>query len=96
MSDTRQILESLIEHPGWAAFRAHVEHEWGIGGDRYLQELDKALDLTDPAMATNHARQIRAARRTIEMLMRWPAEELARLSRMESEPPATLSRGGYG
>jgi len=95
MSDARRILESLIAHPGWVAFRAHVEQEWGIHGARYWQELDKALDLTDNIAAAGHARQIRAARRTIEMLMRWPEEEVARLARVESGSEETMTRGGY-
>jgi hypothetical protein len=79
--DVLEALASLDTHPGWRLFVAHVAREWGPNGQRYQTALDQALDLADDAAAASHARQVRAGRKTIELLMRWPAEEVARLTR---------------
>ena len=92
--DRVQALEALLTHPGWLAFLEHVHQEWGPSGARYTAELDRALDLTDSDAAASQARQVRAGRRVIEMLMAWPAEEIARVTRMEQKPTLTLSRRG--
>ncbi len=89
-----EALESLVTHPGWSLFVAHVEREWGANGVKYQSELDKALDLTDAEAAASQARQIRAGRRVIETLVRWPSEELARLKRQDEKGEPTLSRRG--
>lgn len=94
MSEQTQILEALLDHPGWRAFTAHVTQEWGAQGVKYNAELDKALDLTDPAMAASQARQVRAGRIVIESLLNWPSEEIARLKRQEQQPEPSLSRRG--
>ena len=89
-----EALESLILHPGWRLFVAHVEQEWGANGAKYQAELDKALNLLDDVAAASQARQIRAGRRVIETLVGWPQEEIARLKRSEAVPEPTLSRRG--
>lgn len=94
----QEALDDLLTHPGWRWFLAEVEREWGPAGVRYQQALDQALDLTDPAAAASQARQVRAARRMIEVLLKRPAEELARLKGTATGPPSPLSlasrRGG--
>ena len=90
----REALESLVTHPGWSLFTQHVTHEWGANGIRYAAEMEKALNLTDNNVAASQARQIIAARKTIENLMRWPEEELQRLQRAEQRPELTMSRRG--
>lgn len=87
-------LASLLEHPGWRLFVEHVQREWGSGGQAYAMELDKALDLVNDAAAASHARQIRAAQRVIERLIRWPSEELQRLRGREQQRDQTISRRG--
>ena len=89
-----EALESLLTHPGWRAFRAHAEREWGPSGLAYTAELDKALDLLDDSAAASQARQIRAARKVIEQLLRWPQEELRRLRPKAIEPDSMSRRGG--
>ena len=56
MTDRAQVLESLLTHPGWRVFLAHVEQEWGASGVRYNTELDKALGLLDDNAAASQAR----------------------------------------
>ena len=91
-AEAGEALASLLESPGWRLFCDFVAREWGPAGHTYAVELDKALDLTDPAAAASQARQIRAGRRIIERLLRWPDEELRRLRAPLSEP--TQSRRG--
>ena len=63
-------LEHLLLSPGWAAFVAHVEQEWGPTGVRYQQALETALNLTDSEAAASQARQVLAARKTVELLLK--------------------------
>ena len=95
MNERAQALESLLTHPGWRIFLEYVHLEWGPNGARYNAELDKALDLLDAEAAASQARQVRAGRRVIELLVSYPADELARLQRAETKPELTQARGGY-
>lgn len=92
--ERRDVLEALLTSPGWSVFVHHVETEWGPNGATYQQELDKALDLTDSAAAASQARQVRAGRKVIEMLLAWPSQEIARLKRQEPDSEPVLSRRG--
>lgn len=96
MTGTGEALEALLTHPGWQVFLEHVVQEWGANGIRYQTEMDNALNQTDDVVAASKARQIRAGRRTIELLVRWPAEEVARLKRLDEGPaaPNPSRRGG--
>ena len=88
-------LEHLLLSPGWAAFVAHVEQEWGPTGIRYQQALETALNLTDSEAAASQALQVLAARKTVELLLKWPSEEIRRLKAKDSDPVPAMSRGGY-
>jgi hypothetical protein len=91
VSDTISDYESLIAHPAWLAFRAHVEQEWGPSGKKYQQELDQALNTRN----IDHACQIRSGQKVIAALMRWPEEELLRIRRQQpSEAEPVMSRRG--
>lgn len=94
-SEQADMLDSLQGHPGWVLFIDHVTQEWGPNGAFYNAQLDRALNLLDDNAAASQARQVRAGRHAIEALMRWPADEVARLRRSHgtSEPPQSR-RGG--
>jgi hypothetical protein len=94
VNEAVQILEDLQKHPGWRLFREHVDQEWGPRGARYMSELEKALDLSDPQSAASQARQIVSARKVVDGLMVWPSEEVQRLKRAEQKPELTMSRRG--
>lgn len=96
MIDPKAELESLVAHPGWRAFQQHVAHEWGPSGVQYVGELERVLNGTDNDAAASQARQILSARKVIERLMAWPAEELARLKRSSAtmNEPSFSRRGG--
>ena len=88
-------LESLLTHPGWQIWVAHVAEEWGPQGKAYNVALDQALNLLDDSAAASQARQVRAGRRVIETLLAWPTEEIARLKRQQPQGnTATVSRRG--
>lgn len=93
-TERADVLQSFVDHPGWALFSGHAQNEWGAGGSTYHTALDKALNLLDDSAAASQARQVRAARRAIEQILQWPVEELARLKRAGQESAPTMGRRG--
>ena len=92
MSDPDQIWDGFLNHPGWHAFRAFVEQEWGPSGMQYQAALDKALNDRN----IDHACQIRSGQKVIAALMRWPLEQAAKARKgaVDHEEPVTMSRRG--
>ena len=89
-----EALESLIGHPGWQIFAAHVGEDWGPKA--YARRLKAAVSHarqhgTDAAAAIE---QVDAANEAIAEAMRWPSEELARLKRAQERPEPSMSRRG--
>lgn len=82
--DQVSLFESLITHPGWKAYEAHVQQEWGPAGLKFQAELEKALNLADNNASASQARQILSGQKVITALMRWPYEELAKLKRQHA------------
>lgn len=97
MKERASLLESWLAHPGTTLFYEHAEDEWGAKGAAYNREMDKALDDLDSERSATRARQIRAARKAVEGLLRWAEDEIARERRTEPqlEPAASMRRGGY-
>lgn len=93
-TDQADALDALQAHPGWLLWLEHVRREWGANGATYNAQLDQALNLLDDNAAASQARQIRAGRRTIEALLAWPREEVARLRRTVPTPDSSQSRRG--
>ena len=85
-------LQSLMDHPGWKVYDAHVEREWGAGGVRFEGQLNKIADSTvEDVLALRQIQQIAVARREILKLRTWPTEEVSRLKRLrEPAPEPTL------
>ena len=88
-SELREMLEAGLHADFWQWFVDQVQQEWGPHGVRYQQELDQALNLTDNDAAASQARQVRSGQKVILMLLRVPAETLARLKTV----PAVLPPG---
>ena len=95
MSDARDALSDLLKHPGWTIYVEHCLSEWGNRGTRYDAEMDKALDIVDPQASRAQALQIRVARKIVESLLAWPAQEVSRLGRVEEPVTSGPQRGGY-
>ena len=95
MSERASLLQGWLDHPGTKLFIEHALDEWGPRGAAYNREMDKALDVLDTEQSATLARQIRAARRAVEGLLRWAEDEIARERRNEQVEPVSMSRGGY-
>lgn len=94
MDNAREELEALTQSEGWKLFVAQTVSEWGPGGRAFIDATTKAANGTD-ADAIGWLRQIIAAQREIQKLMRWPDEELARLKERELVATSTdYSRRG--
>ena len=104
MSDSREPLQDLVDHPGWALFVAHVEREWGAGGRRFEHTIDQIADgRGEDALQLRQMQQIAVARREILRLLAWPVEEVARLRTPAGDhairralPPELVGQGRRG
>lgn len=85
MSEQSEPLKDLLEHPGWAAFVAHVHHEWGAGGMRFEGFINRFADSReDDPVVLQQIRQIAVARREILRLLEWPAETVAHQKKQDA------------
>lgn len=83
MSERRDVLEALLNHPGWALFYAHAKEEWGASGC-WRKAKEQNLDLA----------KIDYTNQEIGALLEWPKHELDRLKRQETPIEPSLSRRG--
>jgi hypothetical protein len=85
--ETRQDWSEWLQHPGTRAFFAHVEREWGTGGQRFEGLMTTLANSTgEDQIVLNKLRQVAVCRREIQKLFQWPSEELARLKRQDVKP----------
>lgn len=90
----KQDWHDWLQHPVTQAFVRHVDAEWGAGGKRFEGMFLKIADqLGDPAQNMAHLQQICIARREIQVLMKWPHEEMQRLRSLDREPVGQSRRG---
>lgn len=101
MTDEREDLDALLASPGWERFKQMTEKLWGSaegGGERFVTQMTAVAKLTDDTTAMPMMRQIIAAQREIQALMRWAPERLETLKRTAAKPDsdgiATGSRRG--
>lgn len=80
---SREVLESLVEHPGWQLFYDHVKQEWGAAGC-WRKSVEQGLPVE----------LVKLTNLEIGALMEWPKSEAARLKRQEETKEPTLSRRG--
>lgn len=100
-TNEREDLDALVNSAGWQQFKRMVEEQWGSaegGGIRFVTQMTNVAKSED-ATALPLMRQIIAAQREIQMVMRWPMERLETLKRTEVKPdsdavPLTQSRRG--
>lgn len=74
-TDRREVLEELVQSPGWGLFVQHVLQAWE--GTGYRTRMDTALKSKDPMSPHIVHRTADEIVRTL----RWPAEELATLKK---------------
>lgn len=89
-----EVLSEGLKSEFWHLFLTHVMDEWGPGGKRFEQAIDRLADLAqrDPAQTVQHMQQIAVARREILRLLKWPEQQLADLKRFDTAPAATDRR----
>lgn len=100
MTDEQEDLDQLLNSAGWQRFRQMVEQQWGSaegGGDRFIGQMTAVAMSTDDALAMGQMRQIIAAQREIQGVMRWPKTRLEQIKRTAApadSDAAPLSRRG--
>lgn len=91
----REDLDQLIRSNGWLHFQEYVRREWSVRLEQLL--LQAAADRED-VIALQKIRQVLAAKREVERMVKWPQERLAELTRAEQARDAAqhepLSRRG--
>jgi hypothetical protein len=86
----------------WTLFKAHVESEWGKGGERFTQAVQKAASKSDED-GVRYLQMTIFAQQEIQRLMSWP-EEAARVAKLDAAreadnhqtPYSVTSRRGPG
>jgi hypothetical protein len=85
--ETRQDWSEWLQHPATRAFFAHIQGEWGTGGQRFDGLMNKLADSTEEdRKVLDQIRQVAVCKREIARLVQWPSEELARLKRQDVKP----------
>lgn len=82
MSDRADILESLLQHPGWKLFLDHVKSEWSPAAC-WRKVREEAGDLAKVDYTNGQ----------VGLLVEWPAQEMAK-ERRERPMALPMSRRG--
>ena len=75
-------LEALLASVGWRVFHEHAMAEWSASA--CWKKTMQGGDMVKVAYTNEE----------VGKLMRWPADELARLRRAEQQPEASIGRRG--
>lgn len=103
MTDEQEDLDQLLNSAGWHRFAKMVEQLWGNaegGGDRFIAQMTAVAMSTDDVIAMGQMRQIIAAQREIQGVMRWPKTRLEQIKRTavpadsDATPLTEFSRRG--
>lgn len=86
-------LDQLVASPGWQRFVAMANEQWAASSEWFLNELDQALKTDDTAGHT-HFRQVRAAQREIQKVLRMVPERIKALKQPEKPADPVMSRRG--
>jgi hypothetical protein len=78
--DDRDALETLLISPGWALFVEMVRAECA---SQFEQQITRALDHPDTAIAIDRMRQVAAVRQTGLRWVQWPKERISTLIAQE-------------
>ena len=82
-------LEALLASAGWRVFYEHVLAEWSASAC-----WRRAVVPTASVSDVNMMAKVVYTNEEVGKLMRWPADELARLRRAEQQPETSLGRRG--
>ena len=81
----------------WAQFRAHIEREWGKGGERFHLAVKQSLAKPD-SDSLAMLRMVMFAQTEIERLLAYPSEQASRLKHevLAARGAGEASRRGPG
>lgn len=82
-----EALRALVSSDGWALFLAAVEAAHGDAA--CVRQIDTALGTLSPGdhdAVQDTVQQIRASARSVQRIVRWPAEEVKRLTAQQAKP----------
>jgi len=89
MSDEREDLQALLASPGWQRFTAWAQDEYGP------LILTRAADEPNEAEALSKLRQARAIKGAVDVMLAWPARQLANMAQADARHATDpLSRRG--
>jgi hypothetical protein len=93
MDDELAAWRDLTDSPGWAKLLSHAHEEWH--GPAFSQLVEQLADKPNDIEALNKLRQVIAAKKAVERLLRTPADQLAKLTRQaEAEHTPHMGRRG--
>jgi hypothetical protein len=82
----------LVDSPAWARLVQHAREEWL--GPAFAARVEALADRPDDAAALSQLRQMLAAKKAVERILKVPEEALARLERGQvSAEPWPTRRG---
>ena len=84
MTNEQEDLDQLLSSAGWQRFAKMVEQQWGGvegSGERFINQMTAVARSTDDVIAMAQMRQIIAAQREIQSVMRWPSLRLEQIKR---------------
>ena len=85
-----EALKDLMQHPGWALYRAFVLNE--IAGD-FEEHITRALDVPDPTVALDRMRQVAAVRKAGLRWLKLPSERLKTLTEQVERKDDIAAKG---
>ena len=93
MPDEREDLQNLVTHPGFLRLQRYQREYWT---DQLVSHLQHAVGDRDDLLALQKMRQVIAAQRATEALLRWPEERLNTLQMKHAadHAEASVSRRG--
>ncbi len=71
----------LLDSPGWTRLVAHVFAEWQ--GPAFAARVEALADRPDDTASLSQLRQMLAAKRAVERLLKVPSEQVAKLERQD-------------
>ncbi len=85
--------QELRSSPGWSRLLAKVAEEWE--GPVFTRNVEQLADNPTDATALSKLRQMMAAKRAVQALVKFPSEEIRRLKGLPvQDPDAPANRRG--
>ena len=90
MSETADVLDALVNHPGWQLLLDQATKEWSPAA---CWEKAKEVAFVG-VLPLERIAQVDYTNQQVGILLNWPKQEAARLRREEQKPERTATRRG--